>query len=167
MAGNERRKPTRAEITTKNKDKERRRAIAREERDVAGATWNELQQRHQECLSLLRIGVTPLTEIVKNRSVTSKLNVEQSRRVTETIKQLTLDVRHYTTELDKIYSQHKDKHGKERDDSLILESMRIGSLYLEWIQDWKTIVATTVTDTLNFIIASAESNQKPAQENHA
>ena len=158
MTQNVRRKPTRASLSAHNKRKDRERTQKRVDRQEAGMTWNELHQQYGQCKAILQLSTKPLVAACRNKTLTQHLTKKEQSTVARTLRQLKDDVKLFDTKLETIYDLHRDKTGEEKDVALILESFPIGSKYVEWVEDFNSVVTATVAETLQYMNICAERN---------
>ena len=143
---NDRRKTTRDERSPK-----------RDEQD--NLCWDDLTKLNHRARAMFST-VDPAIVIIRAPNIKEVMG-DQYSRLYKMAEALLRDVELYKSGINQIESQHAGKKGGEDNPTLVLESLNIGNQYIQWCENFETVVCGNVKDIL-FLYENALSRYVPA-----
>lgn len=113
--------------------------------------WDELHERHSECLGLLAMHVG-IGAVLENPEI--RAEIKDPGTLVNNVRLLTKDIKERHQELEMIHAIHKDKHGGCTEDDIML-SFEVMEKYTQWLALMQSVVMPTAAHILE-ITSEAE-----------
>lgn len=110
-----------------------------------GSLWLDLTNLHAQCVSMSHVP-GEVSTLLRNQALVAEIG--DTTELEKLGQLLVKDIKDFQAQLDRIFAQHRDKHGACNDPDQWMEAIRINELYLSWIDSWQNTVPPTVAQIL-------------------